>query len=96
MMDESTRNDIVSRLGSLRHVLIAESDRSRVDFFDDLTEHHEFGLALHEICEYLLERDASNIAQSDLDQIEVLHHIMEVSDKCADELRRRLARPTAD
>jgi hypothetical protein len=83
-----TWKELEVQLQALRLVLLAENGKSFLDFFDELIEQREFGLALHAVCDFLLEPDSIRVSQSILNQIERLHAAMGINDCCVEEIRR--------
>jgi hypothetical protein len=63
------------------------SDRQGIDLFDEFLREHEFELALHVVCDLLLDVDAPPASRDMILRIEQLHERMEVVDDCATRLR---------
>jgi hypothetical protein len=86
-MEEVIRQQLKAKLLSLRPVLLAEDAKSSLDLFDQFMEHHEFGLALHVVCDFVLDHKSPQVDGSTVDQIEQLHTSMEINDRCVKDLR---------
>lgn len=56
--------------------------------FDDFIDHNELGLALHTICDSLLERERVMIEDGDIAAIGVLHERMQIKDECVEAIRQ--------
>jgi hypothetical protein len=54
-------------------------------------EQREFELALHVVCDSLLELRSPPVAKSIVDQIQLLHSAMRIQDGCVDELLKKNA-----
>jgi hypothetical protein len=74
-------------LVALRDLLPSPLDAKFARFFEEYIEHHEFGLALDCICDYLLEPATQPTSASILGQIEKLRGLMKVEDDCIAKLR---------
>jgi len=87
-MKEAVREEMRVQLRPLRPLLLTERGHSFVDLFDEFLEQHEFELALHLVCEFILDSHASKVDKSTVDQIERLHTAMKIDDRCVEELRK--------
>jgi hypothetical protein len=88
-LDYAHYRDLSNRLDSLRRLFSRdEGSKQRVEFFDEFLSANEFELALHTLCDFLLESENAQCDQAALDQIEVLHQKMRINDDCVDSLRR--------
>ncbi|SRR6266568_43450 len=54
--------------------------------FDEFMREHEFGLALHSVCDYLIADGVESITPSRIMLIQELHSAMAVDDDCISEL----------
>jgi hypothetical protein len=86
-VEEVIRQQVKARLLSLRPMLLTEDGKSSLDLFDQFMEHHEFGLALHVVCDFVLGHKSPQVDRSTVDQIERLHTSMEINDRCVKDLR---------
>jgi hypothetical protein len=84
---EKMRAEMRARLAPLRPVFVASGDAKRVAFFDELLEQHEFEVALHVICDYLLEAKTPAASVEVIRVIAELHEVMEIEDGCVRDLR---------
>lgn len=89
-MEAAVRNELQVQLQSLRPVLLAESDRSFLNLFDEFVQQHEFELALHVVCDFILDSDSPRVSKSILDRIRELHAAMKVHDGCVRMLQRHI------
>lgn len=60
--------------------------------FEEFMREHEFGLALHSVCDYLILEGHELITPSHLTLIMELHAAMQIQDDCLPELERARAR----
>ena len=60
-----------------------------VPLFDEYLEHNELDMALHAICDSLLE-SGQPVPRSLLERIAAVHQIMEITDDCVEHLSRQL------
>jgi len=93
MFNITGRSDnLANEVGELRHILTEKADASGyLKFFDEFLGEHEFGLALHAVCDYLLESEVERIDCVTLEQIEALHSSMSVIDDCVQRMRTKVA-----
>jgi len=87
--------EMARKLASLKPVLFAGGADVN-QFFDDFVREHEWGLALHVICDYLLEPKTQAASLAVIQQIESLHEAMGIVDTCAPDLRRKAGQPVGD
>ncbi len=80
--------ELESRLHALRPILLAERGGAFRDLFDEFMQHREFELALHAVCDFILEYDPPQVSKSILDQIQRCHTMMKIDDRCVEEMRR--------
>jgi hypothetical protein len=87
-MDESNEhwNVVSADLLLLRRLL--SGDRKAEAIFDEFVDHNELELALHTICDFLLENEQVAIKNSDFIVIETLHEQMQIRDGCVDAIRQ--------
>ena len=88
-MERRVREKLREELQALRPVLLTEPSHRYVDLFDEFIEHHEFGLALETVCDYILEPASPRVSESIIDLIQRLHSSMEMSDECVVMLRNQ-------
>ena len=82
------RQEVVQKLASLRPVLSTGGDDLN-QLFDEFVREHEWGLALHLVCDYLLEPKSQAAPTAVIRQIETLHEAMGIVDACVADLRGR-------
>ena len=88
---EIRRQMLAEEIVALRDMLPSPLDAKFARFFEEYIEHHEFGLALDCICDYLLEPATPPTSASVLGQIEKLRGLMKVEDDCFAKLQRKAA-----
>ena len=88
-MEENAIQKLQAQLKALRPVLLTRHGHSFLDLFDEFMQQREFGLALHAVCDFILEPDSPRVNRSTLDQIQQLHVAMDIDDGCIQELRRK-------
>lgn len=81
--------DLTSRIAQLRP-LIDDAGNQTLYFFDDFLREHEFDLALHLICDFLIESPTVCISRSVLSEIRDLHKRMKLEDQCVLELEKKI------
>ena len=86
-MEAALRKETQGELQFLRPVLLAEGAGSALDLFDEFVREHEFDLALHVVCDFLLDSDSLQVSGSIIDQIQHLHTTMEIDDACVQQLQ---------
>ena len=74
-------------LESLRGILSGTGDHALLDLFDEFMAQREFGLALHVVCDFILDSKSLVISDSVISDIERLHKNMDLEDTCVEELR---------
>jgi hypothetical protein len=89
-VEEALRKQMQGQLQNLRSVLVTERSRAFLDLFDEFLEHHEFELALHTLCDFVLESDSPPVAATIVDQIQLLHSGMKINDSCVEQLRNKI------
>ena len=88
-MKEVVSKELQAQLQSLRPVLLTERGHSYLEIFDEFVQQHELGLALHAVCDFILDPDSPQVDESTVDQIQRLHAAMKIDDRCVEELRSR-------
>jgi len=63
-------------------------DQGREQLFDEFVDHGEFGLALHVVCDSLLEVKGPIVDDQTIEAVETLHEKMQLSDSCSAQLRQ--------
>jgi hypothetical protein len=81
--------ELQAELLLLRQELLVETAQSFVNLFDEFMNEGEFGLALHVVCDFLLEPDFPRVTESTLDRIQRLHTAMKLDDSCVQDLQDR-------
>lgn len=89
-MQETRIQELKSSLAQLRPILEGPEQQGYLALFDELVEHHEFGLALHCVCDYLLEPQTAAPDQVTAQRITWLHSAMQIEDECIESLRERV------
>ena len=80
------RQQMVRKLASLKP-LLSTGGHHLSQLFDDFVREHEWGLALHLVCDYLLQPTAQAAPEAVIQQIESLHEAMGIKDACVADLR---------
>jgi hypothetical protein len=83
-MEEALRKELQAQLRSLLPVLLAESGRPFLNLFDEFVENHEFELAVHVVCDFMLEPNSPPVSTSTVEQIRRLHVAMEIDNHCVE------------
>jgi hypothetical protein len=82
--------DLANRLKSLRGLIsIPPNGAKYAELFDEFVSVNEFELALHALCDFLLESVSTLPDRRALDQIEFLHQRMKLRDDCVSRLRQK-------
>jgi hypothetical protein len=92
-VEEADRRELRSQLKNLRSGLVSEGNHSFLDLFDEFIDHHEFELALHTLCDFILESDSPRVTTTIVDQIQHLHVSMKLTDSCVERLRKKITAP---
>jgi hypothetical protein len=74
--------ELKAQLQELKDGLSEGVDLKRSQLFDELMREHEFGLALHLLCDYLLEPTTQPAAPTIVKLVEKLHASMQIVDNC--------------
>jgi hypothetical protein len=88
-VEEAVRKKLQAQLKNLRPVLVTERSETFRDLFDEFLEHHEFEVALHTLCDFVLESDSPPVTTKILEQIQHLHAAMKINDSCVEQLRKK-------
>jgi len=81
------------KLESLRHLLLFNKvPESRLAYFDELLWANELEVALHTLCNFLLEHESATVETHDISAIESLHRQMQLVDECVSQLRYKFGR----
>jgi hypothetical protein len=86
-MEENAMQELQTQLQALRPLLLTRHDHSFLDFFDEFMKHREFGLALHAVCDFILDKSSPRVTKSVVDQIQHLHITMGIDDGCVEALQ---------
>ena len=78
--------DVSERLGSLKDLI---SDAGRLKYFEESLAANELEVALHALCDFLLEPRTPAVSCAALRQIESLHTLMEIEDDCIKKLSEK-------
>lgn len=79
-------NEVTAGLLPLRRLLSGNTEAGEI--FDEFIEQNELELALHAICDFLLEREQVAVEERDVEAIEALHEQMQITDECCSAIRR--------
>lgn len=80
------------KLTNLRAVLSEGQALDAHQVFDEFVREHEWGLALHVVCDYRPEPTAPAAPEAVRQQIQSLHEVMAIEDTCVADLRRKAER----
>ena len=78
--------ELKAQLQELKEGLPEGVDLKRPPLFDEFLREHEFELALHVLCDYLLEPTTQPAAPTVVKLIEKLHASMQIVDNCVADL----------
>jgi hypothetical protein len=81
--------EIASEVAPLRTLLPA-ADVNATSLFDEFLRETEFDLALHIICDFLLEPHSPPPSQELVTKLQFLHCKMEIVDDCVARLRQKI------
>ena len=87
---DTSAQEVKKHLEDLKDVLLNEMDSGCSDLFDEFIREHEFGLALHVICDHVLE-STTQPTTTLIQKIEALHAAMKIEDNCVANLRDKAA-----
>lgn len=65
------------------------SDRGRLRYFEESLDANELEIALHALCDFLLEPNTPSVSGDVLEQIEGLHSLLQLRDDCIERLRQK-------
>jgi hypothetical protein len=82
-------SEVQQRLQTLRPLLQTQTPPHYLRLFDEFIREHEFGLALHSLCDSLLDPNSPTPDESTLAQIKELHQLMKIQDNCLKKLQQR-------
>ena len=74
--------ELKDRLRGLKPLFATGTGPEYAHVFDEFVDHDEFDLALHVICDFLLEPTTAPPQLEDLREIDALHQMMDVIDDC--------------
>jgi hypothetical protein len=90
MADRLTHMQTIKNgLEALRPILQGLEDSGYLTLFDEFLDQSEFGLALHCICDYLLEPQTAPRDTATIECIATLHSAMEIEDDCVELLQAK-------
>jgi hypothetical protein len=82
--------NMTARLLALRPLFSLNENLSNYrEYFDELLEASEFEVALHALCNFLLDPTTPGIELQEIEKIEMIHKKMELKDGCAATLRAK-------
>jgi hypothetical protein len=88
-MEPYTSKEVAAQLQSLRPILLTEHGHSFLDLFDEFMREQELELALHVMCDYILEANSLTVSNATVEQVRRLHTEMEIVDDCVEDLQNR-------
>ena len=88
-MEPYTSKEVAAQLQSLRPTLLTEHGHSFLDLFDEFMREQELELALHVMCDYILEANSLTVSIATVEQVRRLHTEMEIVDDCVEDLQNR-------
>ena len=84
----SQHREVANRLEELRNVFSAGPEGSKyLRFFEEYLDVNELELALHAVCDFLLEPTTPAVEDAALEKIEMLHTLMRLDDNCTARLK---------
>jgi hypothetical protein len=86
-MEPYTSKGVAAQLQSLRPILLTEHGHSFLDLFDEFMREQEFELALHVVCDYILEPNTLTVSNATVEEIRRLHTEMRIVDDCVEDLQ---------
>jgi hypothetical protein len=79
-----------SSLLELRHLFLLNENLSDYrQHFDEVLNANEFEIALHALCDFLLEPTTPNVGLDEINKIDTLHEKMGLNDDCSAALRAK-------
>jgi len=88
-MEPYTSKEVAAQLQSLRPIMLTEHGHSFLDLFDEFMREQELELALHVVCDYILEANSLTVSNATVEQVRRLHTEMEIVDDCVEDLQNR-------
>ena len=89
-MFEERYKVLESSLLELRHLFSLNENLSDYrQHFDEVLNANEFEVALHALCDFLLEPTTPNVGLDEVNKIDTLHENMGLDDDCAAALRAK-------
>jgi hypothetical protein len=82
--------ELEKQFEDFKGVLPPGMDPQCSELFDEFVREHEFGLALHVICDHLLESKTQPTTTL-IRKIEALHAAMKIKDNCVASLQKKAA-----
>jgi hypothetical protein len=70
-------------------MLLSDGIQSFLGPFDEFMDQYEFELALHVVCDFILEPDSPRVDQATIDRIQRLHAAMGIDDRCVEDLQNQ-------
>jgi hypothetical protein len=70
-------------------IAMPQDARGYCELFDEFVRECEFGLALHAVCDYLLEPLTPAVGEATTERIQALHESMKILDDCVAKLRQK-------
>lgn len=89
MSKEKILQDLKTELGQLKDTLPQRMDERYSQLFEEFMREYELGLALHVICDFLLEPSTRAPSKNTLEKIRALHSAMRINDSCVAELLKK-------
>ena len=83
------QSQLQTDLQSLRTVLVDQGAAREIAWFDEFIQHNEWELALHVVCDYLLEDSAPRASSDVIRCAQTLHDVMEIEDACVSNLKKK-------
>jgi hypothetical protein len=78
--------DLQKSLTTLAEVFAPSEGSSYKVSFDEFMREHEFGLALHSVCDFLMSEGTAQITLDRIVLVQELHAAMQLWDNCVSEL----------
>jgi hypothetical protein len=89
-------NDLTADLKTLRTLFPkSEAGATALRCFDDFLSEYEMDLALHVVCDFLLEPEAPPASKALQSQLQRLHSKLEIEDDCVSRLLEKSKNPSA-
>jgi hypothetical protein len=90
------QEEMKEALARLRAALSTGGGFNSSEIFDEFIQEHEWGLALHVLCDYLLQPTTQAASTAVIQQIRTLHEAMGIEDACVADLRVKAGQPVGD